>query len=466
MDVICHQLKPALTALQSGYQPETLVVGLSGGIDSVVLLHALVTLRQHSDADIKALQAVYVNHGISANAMQWQTFCQHYCEQLDVPFYARPVNVLAGPRESLEAVARNARYNVLLTQAQQSGGALLTAHHQDDQLETVLLQLKRGAGPKGLSGMASISETGGIAIARPMLGVSRQQIEDYARAHGLSWVDDESNADVQYDRNFLRHAILPLLTERWPAMAQTVSRSAALCGEQQLLMDEVCDERLASMTCASNERISVTALKQVSPHWQRALIRRWLAQHNLLMPSAKQLEQLTSMLCANPDSQPLVKLKAGEIRRFKDELYYLHNVSEAVTLMPQAIAPETDLQLDAQGIILRLDVGLQGEQSGHTGSAPTGTPLTLVSQDKDINTVATPALSIKVKPTGKAHHKPLKQWLKEWHIPPWERGKILLVASKNEPVALIVNGNVLALDNHGDVPGILSVRHNNHNNAN
>ncbi|NVK53976.1 MAG: tRNA lysidine(34) synthetase TilS [Alteromonadaceae bacterium] len=456
MDTICHQLKSVLSLLKAGQQPESLVVGLSGGVDSVVLLHALVSVRHHASDNIKGLRAVYVNHGISANAMRWQTFCEQYCEQLDVPFYARSVQIVAGPRESLEAVARDARYKVLLEQAEQCSGALLTAHHQDDQLETVLLQLKRGAGPKGLSGMADIGKMRDITIARPLLRVSRQQIEQYAQRHGLCWVDDESNADEQYDRNFLRHKIVPLLKRRWPALAQTVSRSAQLCAEQQLLLDEVCDERLQSMTSVSFARISVKALKQTSQHWQSALLRRWLAKNRALMPSAQQLEQVMTMLHAKVDSQPLLKLGAGEIRRFKDELYYLDAACETIALAPQTLEAQTDLQLNALGITLRLNVKVQRAQPGDADASVPDTALTLLSQVN--NTVVTPSLSTKIKPSGSAHSKPLKQWLKEWQVPPWQRSKILLLLSNNEPVALIRDGQVMALDNAGNVPATLRVK--------
>ncbi len=455
MDAICELLKTQLALLHERYPVKSMVVGLSGGVDSVVLLHALATLRQYADAELKPLQAVYVNHGISDNALHWQAFCEGYCKQIGVPFYAQSVTVEARPRESLEAVARTARYKVLLEQARQVSGAVLTAHHQDDQLETVLLQLKRGAGPKGLSGMAAISEMNGVVIARPLLEAGRQQIVDYAQTHELSWVEDESNVDEQYDRNFLRQSILPRLTRRWPAMAQTVSRSAALCGEQQALLDEACDERLSTMTSASFERISVAALNQVSSGWQRALIRRWLVHNNALMPGAQQLEQVTGMLNAKADSQPLVKLKDDEIRRFNDELYYLKNVDKTLKLAPRVIPIQSDLHIETLGVYLRLRTNAQLTHTGQSEALVSAETVGLCAEDN--NTVETPALSTKVKPVGKAHHKPIKDWLKAWRIPPWQRDKVLLLVSNQQPVALILNAKIVALENNGHLSAELSV---------
>ena len=183
---------------------------------------------------------------------------------------------------------------------------LLTAHHQDDQAETVLLQLKRGAGPKGLSGMAKLHSQQGVLMARPLLEVGREDIVAYAKAQSLSWIEDESNLDSRFDRNFLRQQILPAITQRWPAFAQTVSRSAALCAEQQALLDEVCDEKLTAL-CSAPGCISVTGLNAMSESWQNALLRRWLAHNQVMMPGAKQLMQVRQMLTAKADAQPLVK---------------------------------------------------------------------------------------------------------------------------------------------------------------
>ena len=205
-----------------------ILVAFSGGLDSTVLLHQLVQWRTENPG--VALRAIHVHHGLSANADAWVTHCENVCQQWQVPLVVERVQ-LAQEGLGIEAHARQARYQAFRS-ALLPGEALVTAQHLDDQCETFLLALKRGSGPAGLSAMAEVSEFAGTRLIRPLLARTRGELEQWALAHGLRWIEDESNQDDSYDRNFLRLRVVPLLQQRWPHFAEATARSAALCAEQ------------------------------------------------------------------------------------------------------------------------------------------------------------------------------------------------------------------------------------------
>jgi len=212
-----------------------LVVAYSGGVDSTVLLQAVIAYREQFDSPI---HAVHVHHGLSDNAEQWAKHCELQCRLEDVAFHLYRVDVDTGSRKSLEAEARKVRYNALLEVCDQIGGVLLLGQHAEDQLETVLLQLKRGAGPQGLAGMGEVQYRGDTLIMRPMLALEKAEIVAYAEEEMLQWVEDESNQQNSFDRNFLRNEIIPHLLARWPKLTKTVGRSAELCAEQSALVSD------------------------------------------------------------------------------------------------------------------------------------------------------------------------------------------------------------------------------------
>ncbi|HAT1558050.1 TPA: tRNA lysidine(34) synthetase TilS, partial [Aeromonas hydrophila] len=221
-----------------------LLVAFSGGLDSTVLL---VLAAQFAREQGLVLRALHVHHGLSPHADEWVAHCETVCQQLAVPLLVERVQLQRDSGDSLEAQAREARYLCLAAQLGE-GEWLLTAHHQDDQLETLLLALKRGAGLRGLAGMVPSQPFAGGLLLRPLLEVSRAELADAAASLPYGWVEDESNQDVSYDRNFLRQRLIPQLKARWPAMAQTAARSMALCAEQEALLEELAeaDWRLAA----------------------------------------------------------------------------------------------------------------------------------------------------------------------------------------------------------------------------
>ncbi|MBJ3813356.1 tRNA lysidine(34) synthetase TilS [Shimwellia pseudoproteus] len=295
-----------------------ILVALSGGLDSSVLLHLLCQLR--ADTGI-ALRALYVHHGISRFADDWLHHCQALCDGCQVPFIARKVQ-LTDSGKGTEAEAREKRYQAL-ADALAPGEALATAQHMDDQCETLMLALKRGSGPAGLAAMPGVLPFHHSVILRPLLGFSRQQLEAYARYHGLSWIDDDSNADDSYDRNFLRLRILPLLRQRWPYFARSVARSAALCGEQEALLDELLAEQLQALVGPGGE-LALATLTTMSDARRGALLRRWFAYHGAVMPARAALQRLwDEVALSREDASPRLRFGEYEVRRYRDALWWV-----------------------------------------------------------------------------------------------------------------------------------------------
>ncbi|MGL4601477.1 MAG: tRNA lysidine(34) synthetase TilS, partial [Plesiomonas sp.] len=240
-------------------QDTRILVAYSGGVDSTVLLHVMVRLRALNPS--LTLRAIHVHHGLSQNADMWADHCTQICAQWNVPLDIARVQVKK-TQTSLEASARDARYQAI-SSLLVSGESLVTAQHLDDQMETVLLALKRGSGPAGLAAMTDrMPFTRGQQL-RPLLKVTRAEIEAYAQHNQLRWIEDESNADPRFDRNFLRLRVLPTLTQRWPHIGDAIARSAALCGEQEALLDELLLESLQALL-DDEESIEIDGLKAMS----------------------------------------------------------------------------------------------------------------------------------------------------------------------------------------------------------
>lgn len=291
-----------------------ITLALSGGLDSVVLLHCLARLAGRRDF---RLEALHVDHGLSPRAGEWAFFCRNLCDTLGIRLTVVEVAVNRGRGESLEAAARRARYRAF---RQHARGILVLAHHLDDQAETLLLQLLRGAGPRGAGAIPPRRETGAdagtgppLTIVRPLLGVPRSQLEAHARAGGLAWVEDESNADTALDRNFLRACVMPLIEERFPGYRKAFARSAGLFQEASALLDElaVTDARGA----VRDHALEVAALRNLSEPRARNLLRWFLRQGGAGMPPARRLnEAVRQLLQTRRDAHVCVMLGDAELR--------------------------------------------------------------------------------------------------------------------------------------------------------
>jgi tRNA(Ile)-lysidine synthase len=402
----------------------TISLAYSAGVDSHVLLNLLIDLipeyPQHR------FQAIHVNHGLSINADKWQQHCRQFCETHLIDFIGVKVSIDRQTGQSLEALAREARYAALLENTP-NDGVILLAQHQDDQLETLLLQLKRGAGPKGLSSMALCSDSQrGIKLIRPLLDVSQQQIMDYAGINKLCWQEDESNQNLAFERNFLRHQIIPKLTEQWPKFAQSVGRTARLCAEQQQLLDEVCGEKLEALRDQDNT-LDVAGLLSYSQPWIFQIVRLWLSEQFITMPSQAILQQLPNLLLAQEDANPAIEWLDWQLRRYQNRLCALPS------LPPIEV---TNYRLDANKILtLPQSLGeilLTLEQKRHTENLSNETAGLIFE-------VKFGGYSVKFKPQGANHSKPLKQWFKQWKIPPWQRERVVQIYDQDSLIAVLVN---------------------------
>ena len=294
-------------------------VGYSGGVDSHALLYALSRNRsQLSGIDIRA---VHIDHQLSPLSSQWSEHCRQVCEQLQIPYRSIVVDAKAASGQSPEAKAREVRYEAFHSLIKPRH-CLLTAHHQDDQAETLFLQLMRGSGPRGLAAMPRVSRFAQGFLARPLLDVSREQILQYARQQGLQWIDDISNDNPVFDRNFLRLQVIPLIKTRWPSMAKTVSRAAQLCADTIGILDEIAEEDLQRVINGNAERLSISRLHSLSKERQHNVVRAWLDRLNLPCPSHKTLQHIWQQVIeAVPHAMPQLQWPGGEVRRYRDHLF-------------------------------------------------------------------------------------------------------------------------------------------------
>ena len=298
-------------------------VAYSGGLDSTVLLHLLVQLARREA--LPPISAIHVHHGLQPVADAWPEHCQRFCDSLGVPIQLARVRVDDGA--SLERAAREARYRVFVS-ALAAGECLLTGQHRDDQAETVLFRLFRGAGVRGLSGMAPSRALGVGELLRPLLGVTRQQLEAYARGQGLSWVEDPSNASDEHDRNYLRNNVLPGVVRRWPAAVETIARSAEHLAEAEGLLGELAQNDLIGAGARSEyigmqlPSLALAALVELSEPRQRNALRHWLAPLARL-PDSAHWAGWQGLRDAREDAEPIWRLADGELRRAHGRLWWL-----------------------------------------------------------------------------------------------------------------------------------------------
>lgn len=312
MDALATQVAAVLR--QHAAREQHLLVGLSGGIDSVVLLHVLARgVRWPASR----LSAIHVNHQLSPNAARWAAFCGRLCDRLGVPLHVRQVEVRRG--NSTEAAARDARYRAY---AGLRSDRVVLAHNRDDQAETLLLQLLRGAGPRGLAAMAVMRPAAAAmpAVLRPLLEVPRIEIERYARRHRLRWIEDESNEDRAYLRNFLRHDVLPLLESRVPGSGATLARAARHQAEASELLNVLAQRDLGRLV--PGQALPAGKLARLDPARARNALRWFLRLNGVTMPDADRLEEaLRQSVEARRDAQVCVDLGGVGLRRFRDALY-------------------------------------------------------------------------------------------------------------------------------------------------
>jgi tRNA(Ile)-lysidine synthase len=304
----------------------TIFIGYSGGVDSHALLHLLA---QQPNLRHKIV-ALYVDHGLQPESYSWAKHCQHQCEQLAVAYKVLTVDATASVGESPEEAARNARY-AAFRQLVKRGDVLLTAQHREDQLETVLLQMFRGAGLNGLSAMSTHSVFGEGALIRPFLNISKATIDAYAVAHHLSWIEDPSNLVDDFDRNFLRNQIIPLLKQRWPSLDQTVSRSARHCADGSYLINQWVSQNIAHIVDPIDNGLLLTYWQLFDQVQRSYLLRHWLAHFGLKPPSEAVLKSIMlQVIDTVDDANPSVSIQNKQIKKYRQKLYCLNSRDLAV----------------------------------------------------------------------------------------------------------------------------------------
>ena len=309
-DALLSLIGRALDAIAPADAP--LCVAFSGGMDSTVLLDLLTRLRPGQ------VRAVHVNHGLHPEAAAWAQACVARCDQAGVEFRVIAVEV---PAEggNLEARARDARYLALAGELREAE-LLVTAHHQQDQLETVLLALLRGSGVHGLAAMPARALRDGITQLRPLLDVSRELLADYATSRGLEWSEDPSNKDERFDRNYLRHQVTPLLQERWPAAAASIARSARLAAAAMRVLDERATADLQGHWAAN--ALCTRVFKGLGEERSLNVLRRWCRMRELPPPTEAQSHAaLDALLSGREDAEPLAAWPGTRIRRYRDSLF-------------------------------------------------------------------------------------------------------------------------------------------------
>ena len=394
--------------------PGGIVVGFSGGMDSSVLLHVLT---QVPDARARGLRAIHVDHGLHADSTRWTQHCRTFATNLDIALDVIAVDVEREAGTGLEDAARRAR-RAAFAQALAPGEILALAHHRDDQAETILLKLLRGAGPEGLGGMRTLRAFGSGSIWRPLLGQPRSALAEYAQHHSLRWIEDPSNADMHLRRNFLRQEILPRLTLRWPdapaalAHSATWSRSAAdLIQAQSIAALEKLRGPQAATLCWRDWLALPDALRD-------PVLRYWLRDLDLDEPAHFHVIEIERQLQdAAPDRLPCVSWDGTEVRRYRDWMYAMRRTPPAAQ----------SWQVDWDGRALDL---------------PAGGTLTLQS-DARTNGAAAIALQVRyrrggerLKAAGKPHTRELRLLLQEAGIPPWLRDQVPLIYADGELIAV------------------------------
>lgn len=404
--------KSLIPILQPFIATATFCVAYSGGMDSHVLLHSLASLR--STFPDLAIKAIHVNHGINPHAEVWSLHCLKVCQALSIPCTIPCIPKTAYEKAgNLEDCARFHRYR-LLKNVLQKDEILLTAHHLDDQAETLLLRLFRGTAIKGLSAILFEKKLGKNRVLRPLLHVGRQSIAAYAKANELNWIEDPSNQSLQFDRNYLRHAILPLLKKRWPGLAKNLAHTATCCYEGQLQLTEMAALDYATVQGCLPQTISLQALRQLSSVRQTQVLLFWLAHIHALRPRKTQLQQLrTTVIPAKSDATPVVLCQSKEIRRFAGHLYCFPKLP----LHDSEVSLSWDMK---NPLILPAQIGTLVCKSTTTAEG-------LMLPEGALLTVRFRTSGEYFCPQNARGSKPLKKLLQLWRVPPWLRDRIPLI---------------------------------------
>jgi tRNA(Ile)-lysidine synthase len=404
-------LSDALDAIDPGWRGAKLCVAVSGGLDSTVLLHAAAVIAHRG-----RLRALHVDHGLQPGSGAWGEACRAACAAANIPLEVLELRLSPAAGESVEAAARDARYEAIAARLD-DGEWLLTAQHRDDQLETVLIQLLRGAGVAGLAAMPARAPLGRGWLARPLLGFGRDELAAYAARNSLAWREDPMNESLRFDRGWLRARVLPAIRERWPAASTTVGRSAAHLAEASRLLSDLAAGDAAGVI--EDGRVGLAGLAKISRDRQVNLLRWWLREEGLRPPPAARLASaLPAFLEAKRDGAPMLRWDGGEVRRYRGRLY-------AMPVLPESRpdpAPAT-VAVDLGAGLGRFEL-VAGDSGGIRLPFPPGAELRFRAGGETLRT------------NSGRPRKRLKDLCREAGIVPWMRDRLPLVFAGGRLVAV------------------------------
>lgn len=382
-----------------------LLVAFSGGLDSTVLLHALA---QSDEARERGLRAVYIDHGLSDDSAGWAQHCARFAAAADVELVVRKVRVARARGLGLEASARRVRYGEIETLLA-PGEIVALAHHRDDQAETVLLKLLRGAGPEGIGAMRPLRKLGRGFAWRPLLSLPRAALHEYAEHFELDWIRDPSNTDATIDRNYLRMQVMPRITARWPEAENSIAQSAAWARAAAEFIDIEADRALARTRGDNPSTLHLREWLALPAALRDPVLRRWLRALDLPEPTHYQAAELVRQLAeAGEDRQPCVRWPGTEVRRYRDLLHAL----------PPLQLPPFDWVAEFDGADLPLPVDLGTLRLVGARPAPTLAPRLHVRFRRG-------GESLRLASGGRTRE--LRDLFQEAGIPPWQRGRLPLV---------------------------------------
>ncbi|WP_144391729.1 tRNA lysidine(34) synthetase TilS [Pleionea sediminis] len=397
-------------------------IGYSGGMDSTVLLYALKQISRHYPS--VQLRAIHVNHGIAEQADEWEEHCRDFCHWLNVKFHSEKVTLSNQTRQGLEQLARKERWRVFQNKISKND-VLWLAHHKDDQVETIFLNLLRGSGVAGVRGMQADSQRYDIQVLRPFLNSCRSQLAEFANTHQLNWIDDPSNFESDQRRNFLRNDILPVIEKQWSGYRDPVVRFGKHMESTQRLLDEFAESDFRQVYKEEQDGLSIADLKVLS--WDRLinLLRYWIVQFELMAPSSSKLEEFVRQLQESTiDSQ--ITLATGE--------YCLKQSGQCLYMIPEALTQPVDYEYHWANFPETIVLPKINRQL----TASTNSKRGIRAPDKSVRvTVRSRKGGERCWPHTRSKATTLKKFFNESGVPGWERDKIPLVFYDEQLVAAV-----------------------------
>lgn len=329
---------------------DKILVGFSGGLDSTVLLHLLIKINQKTKKNIK-IRAIHINHNISENSEKWNEHCKEICLKWKINFISEKIYTYNTKKIGIECAARNARYKIL-KKIHLPKEIIVLGHHLNDQIETFLLALKRGSGSKGLSGMSTFTKFSKTQIIRPLLFLEKKKILYYAKKNSLNWIEDETNNDIKYDRNFLRSNIIPIFNKRWPYFIKSVEKSLNIFKNQEILLNELIDEKLKKIT-SKKGAIKIKYLKKYSEKKKNIIFRYWFYYNKLPKPSYIQLKEINKKLNSLENKKNIkINLNNCIIYLFKKKLWILPKLKDITKISLKCKIPSKIKLPDNMGFLI------------------------------------------------------------------------------------------------------------------